>query len=279
MRYLADKKIGIIGLGNMGGAIANGLVRSGSVKRNMLFGLDADLNKCRIARKRLGISIAGSIKEISSRADIILIAVKPQDIGPVLNSLAQGRVLFEEKGKGKLIISIAAGIKTRRIEKALGGRPRVVRVMPNTPAMVGEGISAVCKGRYATAKDIKVTDEIFSSVGETVNIGERYFDLVTAISGSGPAYFFYLKEALIEAALRLGMDKSTAKKLVSKTAFGAAKLLMVSGYGPEALRARVTSKGGTTERAMKVFERSGMKGIVEKAVIAAAKRSRELSGG
>ena len=269
MRYLADKKIGIIGLGNMGGAIANGLVRSGSVKRNMLFGLDADLNKCRIAKKRLGISIAGSIKEISSRADIILIAVKPQDINPVLNGIAQG----------KLIISIAAGIKTERIEKALGGRPRVVRVMPNTPAMVGEGISAVCKGRYATAKDVKVTDEIFSSVGETVNIGERYFDLVTAISGSGPAYFFYLKEALIEAALRLGMDKSTAKRLVSKTAFGAAKLLMVSGYGPEALRQRVTSKGGTTERAMKVFERSGMKGIVEKAVIAASKRSRELSEG
>lgn len=275
MRYLANKKIGIIGLGNMGGAIVNGLVKSGSVKRNMLFGLDTDLNKCRVAKKRLGISIAGSIKEISSRADIILIAVKPQDINPVLNGLAKGKVLFEEKGK--LIISIAAGIKTARIEKALGGRPRVVRVMPNTPAMVGEGISAVCKGRYATAKDVKVTDEIFSSVGETANISEKYFDLVTAVSGSGPAYFFYLKEALIEAAVRLGMDKSMAKKLVSKTAFGAAKLLMVSGYGPEALRQRVTSKGGTTERAMKVFEHSGMKGIVEKAVIAAAKRSRELS--
>ena len=268
MRYLANKKIGIIGLGNMGGAIANGLVRSGSVKINMLFGLDADLNKCRIAKKRLGISIAGSIKEISSRAGIILIAVKPQDINPVLNGLAH---------YDKLIISIAAGITTARIGKALGGRPRVIRVMPNTPAMVGEGISAVCKGRYATAKDAKVTVEIFSSVGETVNINEKYFDLVTAVSGSGPAYFFYLQEALIEAARRLGMDRSTAKKLVSKTAFGAAKLLMESGCSPEVLRRCVTSKGGTTEAAIKVFEENRIKHIAEKAVRAAAKRSKQLS--
>jgi len=254
----------------MGGAIANGLVRSGLVKRSMLFGLDADLNKCRIAKKRLGISIAGSIKEISSRADIILIAVKPQDINPVLNGLAH-------YDKGRLIISIAAGIKTARIEKTLGGRPRIVRAMPNTPAIVGEGISAVCKGRYAAAKDLKAAVEIFSSVGETVNINEEYFDLVTAVSGSGPAYFFYLKEALIEAALRLGMDKSTARKLVSKTAFGAAKLLMESGCGPEDLRRRVTSKGGTTEQAIRIFDRAGMKKTIVKAVMAAAKRSRELS--
>lgn len=269
---MANKRIGIIGLGNMGGAIANGLVRSGLVKRNMLFGLDADLNKCRIAKNLLGISIAGSIKEISRRADIILIAVKPQDINSVLNGLTH-------YGNDALIISIAAGIKTSRIEKALGGRPSVVRVMPNTPAMVGEGISAVCKGRYATAKDVNVAVEIFSSVGETVKISERYFDLVTAVSGSGPAYFFYLKEALIEAALRLGMDKSTAKKLVSKTAFGAAKLLMESGCGPEDLRRRVTSKGGTTERAIRIFDRAGMKKTIVKAVIAAAERSRELSEG
>jgi len=271
---LADKKIGVIGLGNMGSAILNGLISSGAVKRSAAIGFDNDPAKCAAARKKYAIRISRSIAELMAHCDIVILAIKPQNIDEVLREISF-------YGRDQLHISIAAGIKTRRIEKALVcmRRPRVIRVMPNTPAMVGEGISAICKGRYAAAKDLKAADEIFSSVGETVNIGEKYFDLVTAISGSGPAYFFYLKEALIEAALRLGMDKSMANRLVSKTAFGAAKLLIESGCEPEVLRRRVTSKGGTTEQALKVFERSGMKKIVEKAVIAAAKRSRELSEG
>lgn len=273
MRYSADKRIGVIGLGNMGGAIINGLLSSGTVKRTGVTGFDNDRAKRLVAVKKYGILATRSIPEAVAHSDIVIFAVKPQNIGEVLEKVSSC-------GKGRLYISIAAGINTRRIEKALARirRPRVIRVMPNTPALVGEGITAVCRGRYATAGDLKAADKIFSSVGETVNLNERYFDLVTAVSGSGPAYFFYLKEALIESAVSLGMDRATAKKLVSKTALGAARLLIESGHEPQVLRRRVTSKGGTTEQAIKVFDRAGMKRIVGKAVAAAARRSKELSG-
>lgn len=276
MRYLKGRKIGIIGLGNMGHAIIRGLVSSGSAKGSGVIGFDCDPAKCRAVKRDLKIRIADSVAGLASRSDAIVIAVKPQDIAPVLGELASS-------AKGSLIISIAAGVRTERIERALGRaharRPRVIRVMPNTPALVGEGISVICKGRYARPSDLKVAFEIFASVGDTLELGERYFDLVTAISGSGPAYFFYLKEALIGAAVRLGMKKTTAKKLVLKTAFGAAKLLIETGHEPQVLRQRVTSKGGTTEQAIKVLDKAGFKSIVEKAIIAAARHSRELSKG
>lgn len=272
MRYLRGKKIGIIGLGNMGRAILSGLISSGAVIKSAVIGLDLDARKCRDAKKRFGIAVTKSIRELVSRSDIVLIAVKPQNMDAVLDEISIC-------GKNRLYISIAAGIKTDRLEKRLGGRARVVRVMPNTPALVGEGISALCKGRHALKSDLKTADEIFSSVGEAVELNERYFDLVTALSASGPAYFFYLKEALIEAAVRLGMDKKTAKNLVLKTALGSARLLLESGHEPRLLRQRVTSKGGTTERAIAVFEKAKFKSIVERAIIAAAQRSKELSRG
>jgi len=274
VRYLTNKKIGIIGIGNMGGAILNGLISSGAARKSDVIGFDSDAAKRASAKKRFGVPISKSISEVTAHCDIIILAVKPQSIDEVLKEI-------RSCGKDRLYISIAAGIKTYHIEKELdlGHRPRVIRVMPNTPALVGEGISALCGGRYAAARDIKTANEIFLSVGETVEAKEKYFDLITAVSGSGPAYFFYLKEALVGAAVRQGMDKTTAKKLVSKTGLGAARLLMESGDEPEILRQRVTSKGGTTERAIEVFERAGMRKIIERAVIAAMKRSKELSEG
>lgn len=270
MRYLKGKRIGIIGLGNMGSAILNGLISSGAVSKTSVIGFDKELSKRAAAKEKYSILISRSVLEVLTHCDIIIIAVKPQNIDEVLKEVSF-------YGKDKLYISIAAGITTLRIEKGLGGKPRVVRVMPNTPALVGEGISALCKGRYALKSDLKTADEIFSSVGEAVELKERYFDVVTALSGSGPAYFFYLKEALIEAAVRLGMDRVTAKKLVLKTALGSARLLLESGYEPGLLRQHVTSKGGTTERAIRVFEKAKFKSIVERAIIAAVQRSKELS--
>ena len=267
---MKGKRIGIIGLGNMGCAILNGLISSGAIGKAAVIGFDKDPAKCADARKKYAIPVSRSILELVTHCGIIIFAVKPQNIDEV----------FKEAsfyGKDRLYISIAAGITTRRVEKALGGKPHVIRVMPNTPALVGEGISALCKGRYASKSDLKTADEIFSSVGEAVELNERYFDLVTALSGSGPAYFFYLKEALIAAAVRLGMDRVTAKRLVLKTALGSARLLLESGHEPEILRQHVTSKGGTTERAIAVFEKAKIKEAVARAVRAAARRSKELS--
>lgn len=272
MRYLGCKKVGVIGLGNMGHAVMRGLARLCAPGAGMLAGYDCDAAKARAAGKDVRIKLLGSVGELAHFSDIVIIAVKPQQFAQVALELSG-------LSKGKLLISIAAGIKTRDIERAVGGKARVVRVMPNTPALVGEGMSVICAGRHATQADLKAAISIFSCVGETEVLPERYFDLVTAISGSGPAYFFYLKEALMEAATGLGMKKDTARKLVSRTALGAAKLLIETGHEPAVLRSRVTSKGGTTEQAIKVFEKEGFKRTVRKAVAAAQKRSRQLSGG
>lgn len=272
MGYLKDRTIGFIGLGNMGGAILSGLISSGAVKRRNLVGFDRDPAKNKSAKRRFCISLGSCAAEVANRSAIILIAVKPQDAGVVLEEISKD-------AKDKIIISIAAGIKTRAIEGWLGKGSRVIRVMPNTPALVGEGISAICGGRYAGKDDLKTAEEIFSVVGETVKADERYFDVVTAVSGSGPAYFFYLKEALIEAAERLGLKKEVAVKLVSKTALGSARLLIASGDDPAVLRQRVTSKGGMTEQAIKIFEKRKIREAVLAAVRAAVSHSRKLSEG
>lgn len=270
MRYLKDKMIGIIGLGNMGCALLKGLIESRAVKRNWLIGFDADLKKCRDVKNRFRISISKSLEGLSRRSDAIVIAVKPKDINLLLEEISH-------YGKNALYISIAAGIKTESIEKKLGAHSRVVRAMPNTPALVGEGMSAICKGRYATETDLAVAREIFLSVGDCVELQEKYFDLVTAISGSGPAYFFYLIETLIKAGEDLGLKREVAERLVAKTALGSARLLVESEEEAQVLRQRVTSKGGTTEVAIKVFEKNRVKEIIGKAVRAAIKRSKELS--
>ncbi len=270
MRYLKDKRVGIIGLGNMGCALLKGLIESDAANRNRLLGFDVDLKKCKEIKRRFHILITKSIEELRERSDVIIIAVKPKDVTLVLDRLY---------GEGALHISIAAGIKTQRIEARLGGSPRVIRVMPNAPALVGEGISAICKGRYATRGDLEVAKEIFLSVGDCLELDEKYFDLVTAISGSGPAYFFYLIEALIKAGESLGLKKDVLKKLVAKTALGSARLLIETKEEPQILRRRVTSKAGTTEAALRIFERAGTKKIIADAVRAAMKRSVELSRG
>lgn len=270
MRYLADKKIGVIGLGNMGCAILNGLTASGMVRKNFLYGFDADKDKCRRAKKKFSVNITASAKEIADLSDVVIIAVKPQDIRCLLYELSFWR-------KKRLCISIAAGVRTQTIEKILGDRARVIRVMPNTPAIVGEGVSAICKGRYALSADLKTAVEIFSSVGCTQEVREKDLDAVTAVSGSGPAYFFYLIEALVEAAVAMGLKREVAEKLVSRTASGSANLLILSKAKPCILRERVTSKGGTTEAAIKVFEEAKLKNLISKAAAAALRRSKELS--
>jgi len=265
MRYSKRKKIGIIGLGNMGSAVMRGLAGA-------LAGYDCDPSRARAAGRIARARIAASAAELTRLSDVVIIAVKPKDFAQVAREVSA-------HAKGKLFITIAAGIRTGTAERLIGSRARVVRVMPNTPALIGEGISAICGGRYAAPSDIAAARGIFSNVGETVVLDEGHFDLVTAISGSGPAYFFYLKEALMETAVRMGLSRDMARKLVSKTALGAAKLLIETGHEPGVLRGHVTSKGGTTEQAMKIFEKAGFKRTVRKAVAAAVKRSRQLSGG
>jgi len=206
-------------------------------------------------------------------SDVIIIAVKPQDIDGVLRSEICCGV--SEK---KLLVSVAAGVTTKYIEGIVGKSVPVIRAMPNMAARIGEAISSLSAGSSATREDMEVAREIFSTVGEVIEVDEKMVDAVTAVSGSGPAYFFYMAECLMDAAKKCGIDSETARKMAMKTFTGSAKLLEVSKEDPALLRKKVTSKRGTTEAALKIFEKRKFRQIVAEAVKAARTRSKELSG-
>ena len=240
--------IGIIGAGNMGMAIAS------RIKGKVFL---SDKNR------RISDNVT-----VAKRSDIIILAVKPQDIGEVLREI---RPYVKEK----LIISIAAGVATSSIEKALG-KARVIRVMPNMPAMVGKGISAVTRGRFAKPEDLKIAFGIFSKVGEVAEIKENMMDAVTAVSGSGPAYYFLFTHLLAKAGEANGLEKGLAMKLAKAAFIGAAETACRKDLSMEEFVKKVASKGGTTEAALKAFEQGKLGAIIKKAVKAAAHRSLRL---
>jgi pyrroline-5-carboxylate reductase len=206
-------------------------------------------------------------------ADIIILAVKPQNMAKTLQEISSA------VDKSKLVISIAAGITTKFVEKSLSKGIRVVRVMPNTPALVGEGAAAVAAGCNAKAGDVKITRAIFNAVGMSVEVKEKLMDAVTGLSGSGPAYFFLIIEALMEAGLKTGLSRDLSKKLAVQTMLGAARLCLESDKEPAELREMVTSPNGTTFAGLKVMEDRKLRSVIIAAVEAAAKRSRELAKG
>jgi len=267
---MTKKKIGIIGCGNMGQAIMSRICSI--VKPSQILASDTDARKRRSVRRRFGIVSTDDNILVAESADIILLAIKPQTMDALLREIACVVT------KDKIVISIAAGVTTARIEHVLGkGRVPVVRAMPNMPAIVGEAISAVCRGRYATRSHLLSAKKMLSSIGETVEVEERYMDAVTAVSGSGPAYFFYLMESMIESAVSLGLKSKTARRLVVKTALGSARIAAVLGEDAASLRKRVASRGGTTEAALRVFESRYFKKILREAIRKAALRSKQLS--
>ncbi|MBI4354642.1 MAG: pyrroline-5-carboxylate reductase [Candidatus Omnitrophica bacterium] len=217
-----------------------------------------------------------SMERLAQRCHVVIIAVKPQDLGPALESL---RRAFATRSRRVLVMSIAAGVRLASLERRLGRGVSVIRVMPNLPATVGCGMSALARGRAAAASDMAVAKAIFRCVGDVVELPERLFDVVTAISGSGPAYVFLILQALCDAGRRGGLPKSVAQQLAMRTAKGSAELALQSGETLEVLIARVASKKGTTEAALKVFARRGLARIIREGVSAAVRRSRQLSKG
>lgn len=270
---MLDKKIGIIGCGNMGEALINGIISSGLVDKRNLMASDPLEERRRLIKTRFGVETAESNQELVKFADCLIIAVKPQSLDVLLAEI--GGILEPTR----LVISIAAGVTTKKLEGSFKNRVSVIRVMPNTPALVSKGISAVCPGRYASPEDKDLALKIFTAVGEVVEVEEPLMDIVTAISGSGPAYFFFLIESLIETGKKEGLSEKVAKKLAIQTALGAGHLVLQAKKDPGVLRQMVTSKGGTTEAAFRVFEAAGLGKIFEDGIKAAANRSKELSGG
>jgi len=270
---LREKRVAFIGCGNMGSVLISGTLSSGLISKDKVLVTDIRPERLEYIREREGISITEKNREAVEKSDVIVLAVKPQVIGKVLSEIRD--VVTGDK----VIISIAAGITTGFIEEALGKEVPVVRVMPNTPCLVKTGASGISPGKYAGEEEETIAEEMFRGVGIVVKVPEQMLDAVTALSGSGPAYIFYIIESLIEAGMEMGLSEDDARKLVSQTVLGAARMFVETGESPQVLRAKVTSPGGTTEAALKYLEEEGFQKILIAAVKEAAKRSKELSTG
>ena len=249
----------------MGEALIRGLLAAKTVTPQQIIAHDVRADRLDYLRQTFGIRTG------TGQADVVILAVKPQQFTAALSSLGSH--------PESLFLSILAGVTTSRIERELGGQPRVVRVMPNTPALVGAGAAGICKGAFATDDDLQTAETILGAVGIVVRTEEKLMDAVTALSGSGPAYIFRVAEAMIAAGREQGMSEEMAKQLTLQTIFGAARLLVESGEPPDVLRKKVTSPGGTTEVALKVMSDRKLMEIFRDAIAAAAKRGQELSGG
>lgn len=263
-----NKSIGVIGAGKMGQAILQGLLGAG-VKPNLIAASEPDAASRTLLRRRLKIS-AHRKNAQAAACDVVILAIKPQVMQSVLSEVVPAMV------PGQLIISIAAGIKIRALEYYLPKNP-VVRAMPNLPATIGLGITALAFGKCCQAIHRQLAIKLFDSVGMTVVIPEKQFDAITAVSGSGPAYVFQLAQAWQIAAVNLGVSPKSAQALVMQTLKGSVSLLEASPLGAQALVKQVASKGGTTEAALKVFVKRQFESMFKEALSAAAKRSKELS--
>ena len=261
--------IAFIGAGKMGQALIRGLLTSG-VARAHLTAADADAGIRRAAAKAFRIRVTADNAAAARRADVVVIAVKPQQLPEVLPALA--RVIRRRQ----LVISIAAGTTLRWLQARLPGVP-IVRAMPNLPATVGQGFTALARGRHAGARHLATARKIFEAAGTVVDLPERQFDAITAVSGSGPAYVFYLVKCWEDAARSLGMPASAASAAIRQTLVGSVALLESSGLPAEELIRRVASKKGTTEAALNVLARRRVASHFQEAVQAAARRSRALS--
>jgi pyrroline-5-carboxylate reductase len=261
----------ILGAGVMGETLLSGLVRAGRRVDHLLVG-EKRAERARELEERYGVAVIGN-REAAEKADTIALVVKPQDMGDVLDEIAP--VLRP----GQLLVSLAAGITTAFIEAHVPEGVAVVRVMPNTPALVDEGMAAISPGSHCSEEHLAEAEALMASVGKVLRIPERQQDAVTAISGSGPAYIFFVVESMIEAGVHLGLPRSTATDLVVQTLVGSAKMLRETGTHPTVLREQVTSPAGTTAAALRELEIHKVRAAFLAAMEAARDRSRELAQG
>lgn len=261
--------VAIIGAGVMGSAIADGLLRAGHRPSDVVLS-DGNRDRLDQLEKDRGVRTAGA-GQAAAEADTVLLAVKPYDVGAVLDEIAA------TLRPGAVVVSVAAGITTADLEARLPAGTPVVRAMPNTPALVGEGMSAISAGSNCGVDGLRRAEELLATCGKVLTVPEKHLDAVTAISGSGPAYVFYVAEAMIEGGVLLGMPRPQASELVVQTLLGAATMLAETGDHPSLLRERVSSPGGTTIAALRQLDDHRVRAAVVTAMESAARRSAELA--
>jgi pyrroline-5-carboxylate reductase len=267
-----QRRIAVIGTGKIGEALIKGLCASGWRKPSEIVATDIHPELLQAIKERCGVETSESNCDAVKNAAVIVIAVKPQDLPALLEEIGDG--LTSEQ----TVLSVAAAVRTATIEKHLSANVPVVRAMPNTPATVQEGMAGICAGAYAGEEHLALAEEVLAHLGAVVRVHEKDMDAVTAVSGSGPAYFALLAEAMIEAGILLGLSREISTQLVVQTMFGTAKLLRDEHIHPVELRENVTSPGGTTIRAIRELERAGIRAAFLNAIQAAMERSRELGG-
>jgi len=264
-------RVAVLGAGKMGGILLQAFLKSGLFPREHVVATVAHETRAKVLAKQLDLSVTTDNLAAAESADIILLGVKPLQVADLVRGIAPAL------GKGKLLISFAASVRTAAIEEAAGREIAVVRAMPNTPAAQGAGITALCRGRYVSDEQLAVAQQIFATVGRTVVVDEKHMDAVTGLSGSGPAFLYIIIEALAEAGVNVGLPRETATLLAAQTTFGAAKMVLETGAHPALLKDEVTTPAGCTVDGILELEEGGLRVTLIKAVKRATERARELA--
>ncbi len=263
--------LGVVGAGVMGRTLIRGLLNSGLIAGERIWATDKNAATCESAVRELGIPVATDYAARAATADLILVCVKPADAPAVLTMLRDAGLRNET-----LIVSIMAGVSTARIESLLGTGNPVVRAMPNTPCVVGEGMTVICRGRCAGKEHLDRARRIFEAVGRCIPVDETHFNGITALSASGPAYQFLIMEALAEAGVKVGLPRQLALTLVAQTTLGAARMLMTSGRHPASLRDDVTTPAGCTIGGLLMLEDGRIRSVLARAVEEATRIAGQL---
>ena len=271
---LTNKKLGFIGGGNMAEAMVNGLITASFIEARNILVSDPISERLEYMHSEYKVKTTSDNRELVQKSDILVIAVKPQSVKKILKNFAD---LVDGE---KLIVSVAAGVPISLIEEILDGKSEkkvpVVRTMPNTPALVQEGVTAICRSEHVTKTEMKIVHRIFEAIGQTVDVEEGHIDAVTGLSGSGPAYIFMIIEALSDAGVKMGLSREVANILTVQTVLGSAKLARESGKHPGELKDMVTSPGGTTISGLHALEEGGLRTTLMNAVENATRRSMAL---
>ncbi|HEX4418089.1 MAG TPA: pyrroline-5-carboxylate reductase [Kofleriaceae bacterium] len=270
MSILASHTIGFIGAGNMAEALIRGLVRGGHVPADRITASGPRKERLDELAGRYGIATTADNRELARGAGIVVLSIKPQILDKVL------REVGDQIRPGTLVLSIAAGVDTESIERMVSDGVRVVRAMPNTPALVGAGATAIAPGKHASADDVATAKAMFDAVGITVVLDESHLDAVTGLSGSGPAYIFLILEALSDAGVKVGLSRRNAQLLAAQTVLGSAKMLLETDEHVGRLKDMVTSPGGTAIAGLHTLEQGGLRTTLINAVETATKRAKEL---
>lgn len=265
---MITKKIGIIGCGNMGGAILYGALESGALPKENAYVYDINPAMMEKAEK-WGVHLAADDEDVCKKADIILLAVKPQNAAEALS-------MCKNALDGKAVMSIVAGVTVNRLQNMIAGTPRILRIMPNTPAMVYEGAFALCSDNDFTAEELDNATSIYETIGVVEMIPEHLIDAVCGLSGGGPAYAAMFIEALADGGVKQGLPRATAYRLAAQTCLGTAKMILEKGIHPGELKDMVTSPGGTTIEGCEALERGGMRAAVIDCVNVATEKSKKL---